>query len=52
MTRKTGIKAVILKEVSMLKWEVQSAGRMAGSRLAWGRLRHSTARRVEASHRC
>ena len=30
MTRKTGIKAVILKEMSVLKWEVQSARRMAG----------------------
>lgn len=37
MTRKTGIKAVILKEMSVLKWKVWSAERMAGSRLASGR---------------
>ena len=52
MTRKIGIKVVILKEMSMRKLEVRSTRRMAGSRLVWGRLRHTTALRVEASHHC
>lgn len=45
VSKKTGIKAVILKGVSMLKWEVLAPGEMAGSRLAWEAKTHHCARR-------